>query len=114
VWIDKGGRVLVADRENERVQVFDKNGELLTIWPTNLIGQAVIYVDAANIVYIVEHNADLVSVLTLEVGRLAQWDDPASRSCHGIWDDFHGDFYIMRARPWGQHQLVVKHVRLHK
>ncbi|HZL99845.1 MAG TPA: hypothetical protein VFD43_06300, partial [Planctomycetota bacterium] len=52
VWIARDGRVLVADRENDRVQVFDQNGKLLRIWPTKLIGPAVIYVDREDIVYI--------------------------------------------------------------
>jgi hypothetical protein len=34
------GRVIVADRENDRVQVFDQNGKLLTVWSTELIGPA--------------------------------------------------------------------------
>ncbi len=111
VWIDKDGRVLVADRENDRVQVFDQNGKLLKIWPTQLIGPAVFYVDADNIVYIVEHNSGMVSVLTLEGERLAQWGDPSFRSCHGIWGDSHGDLYVVRAGPWGRRRRVVKHVR---
>jgi DNA-binding beta-propeller fold protein YncE len=112
VWITRDGRVLVADRENDRVQVFDQNGKLLTIWPTKLIGPAVIYVDADNIVYIVEHNAGLVSVLTLEGERLAQWGDPSFKSCHGICCDSRGDLYVVRAGPWGRRRRVVKHVRL--
>src|SRR2546430_3143893 len=35
VWIDRRGRVLVADRENDRVQVFDQDGKLLNVWPTD-------------------------------------------------------------------------------
>ena len=62
VWIDKYGRVLVADRENDRVQVFDQDGKLLQVWPTTLIGPAFFYVDADDIVYIPEHNGGLVSV----------------------------------------------------
>ena len=46
VWIDRHGRVLVSDRENDRVQVFDQEGQLLNVWPTKLIGPAVFYVDA--------------------------------------------------------------------
>ena len=42
VWIDRRGRLLVADRENDRVQVFDQDGRLLGVWPTKLIGPAVI------------------------------------------------------------------------
>ena len=44
VWIDRRGRLLVADHENDRVQVFDQNGKLLTVWPTELIGPAFFYV----------------------------------------------------------------------
>src|SRR6266699_2300113 len=36
VWIDRRGRVLVADRENDRVQIFDQDGKLLQVWPTEL------------------------------------------------------------------------------
>jgi streptogramin lyase len=112
VWIDRRGRVLIADRENDRVQVFDQNGKLLTIWPTKLIGPAVIYVDAEDIVYIVEHNAGLVSVLTLDGERLAQWGDPSFKSCHGVCCDSRGDLYIVRAGPWGRRRRIVKHARL--
>lgn len=112
VWIDRKGRVLVADRENDRVQVFGQDGGLLGIWPVELIGPAVIYVDADDIVYIVEHNAGLVSVLTLEGERLAQWGDPSFRSCHGIWGDSHGDLYVVRPGAWGRRRRIVKHVRL--
>ena len=83
IWIDRHGRVLVCDRENDRVQVFDQEGKLLRVWPTKLIGPAVFYVDADDIVYIPEHNGGLVSVLTLDGERLAQWGDPSFRSCHG-------------------------------
>jgi hypothetical protein len=40
IWLDRRGRLLVADRENDRVQVFDQGGTLLEIWPTELIGPA--------------------------------------------------------------------------
>jgi DNA-binding beta-propeller fold protein YncE len=112
VWIDRKGRVLVADRENDRVQVFDQQGRLLKIWPTKLIGPAVMYVDDEDTVYIVEHNCGMVSVLTLEGERLTQWGDPTFRSCHGIWGDSHGDLYVVRAGPWGRRRRVVKHVRV--
>ena len=34
IWVDRRGRVLVADRENDRVQIFDQSGKLLEIWST--------------------------------------------------------------------------------
>ena len=79
VWIDKEGRVLVADRENDRVQVFTQEGEHLTTWPTKLIGPALFYLDDEDIVYIPEHNGGLVSILTLDGERLAQWGSEIHR-----------------------------------
>jgi len=112
VWIDTRGRVLVCDRENDRVQVFDQAGQFQRVWPTKLIGPAVFYVDAHDIVYIPEHNGGLLSVLTLEGERLAQWGDPSFRSCHGIWGDSRGDLYVVRPGAWGRQRRVVKHVRV--
>ncbi|HET7158354.1 MAG TPA: peptidyl-alpha-hydroxyglycine alpha-amidating lyase family protein [Burkholderiales bacterium] len=112
VWIDRKGRVLIADRENDRVQVFDQEGKLLTIWPTKLIGPAVMFVDNEDVVYIVEHNSGMVSVLTLDGERLAHWGDPAFRSCHGVCVDSRGDLYVVRAGSWGRRRRVVKHVRV--
>jgi DNA-binding beta-propeller fold protein YncE len=112
VWIDRHGRVLVCDRENDRVQVFDQGGRLVSVWPTVLIGPAVFYVDARDIVYIPEHNGGLLSVLTLEGERLARWGDPSFRSCHGVWGDSRGDLYVVRPGAWGRQRRVVKHVRV--
>jgi sugar lactone lactonase YvrE len=95
------------------VQIFDQAGALLHIWPTRLVGPAVFYVDAADIVYIPEHNGGLVSVLTLDGERLAQWGDPSFRSCHSIWGDSHGDLYVVRPGTGGGGRRVVKHVRVH-
>ena len=112
IWIDRGGRLLVADRENDRIQVFDQHGRLLTVWSSKLIGVAAIYVDRDDIVYVVEHNAGMVSVLNMEGERLAQWGDESFRSCHGIWGDSRGDLYVVRPGAWGRRRRVVKHVRV--
>jgi DNA-binding beta-propeller fold protein YncE len=112
VWIDRRGRVLVCDRENDRVQIFDQHGKFLESWPTTLIGPAVFYVDQDDVVYIPEHNGGMISVLTLDGERLAQWGDPSFRSCHGIWGDSRGDLYVVRPGSWGRTRRIVKHVRV--
>jgi DNA-binding beta-propeller fold protein YncE len=112
VWIDRRGRVMVADRENDRVQVFDQQGKLLTVWPTELIGPAFFYVDADDIVYVPEHNGGFISLLTLDGERLSRWGDgPAMRSTHGIWVDSHRDIYAVQPGEWGRVRRVVKYVR---
>ena len=112
IWIDRHGRVLVADRENDRVQVFTQDGEHLTTWPTKLIGPAVFCVDDQDIVYIAEHNGGMVSVLTLDGERLARWGSETYRTCHGIWVDSHGDVYVAQpGAAGGQPRKVVKYLR---
>jgi streptogramin lyase len=111
VWIDRRGRLLVADRENDRVQVFDQSGKLLDIWKTELIGPAFFYVDADDIVYIPEHNGGLFSILTLDGERLARWGAPIHKSCHGVWGDSHGDIYVVMPGEWGRTRRVVKFER---
>jgi hypothetical protein len=104
--------VLVADRENDRVQVFDQNGKLLQVWPVELIGPAFFYVDKNDIVYIPEHNGGMVSILTLDGERLARWGGPIHRSCHGIWGDSRGDFYCVQPGEWTPRaRRVVKYER---
>ncbi len=112
IWVDRAGRLLVADRENDRVQVFDQAGALLGIWPTELIGPAFFYVDADDVVYIPEHNGGMVSVLTLEGERLARWGGPVHKSCHGIWGDSRGDIYVVQPGDWGRVRRVVKYERV--
>ncbi len=111
VWIDRHGRVLVADRENDRVQVFTQDGESLSVWPTELIGPAVIYIDGDDIAYVPEHNAGLFSILTLEGERLARWGSEVNRSCHGVWVDSHGDIYVVQPGGFGRKRRVVKYHR---
>ena len=114
VWVDREGRVLVADRENDRVQVFTQEGEFLAIWPVQLIGPAVIYVDDEDTVYITEHNGGMVSILTLEGELLARWGSLTYRTCHGVWVDSHRDLYVVQPGEEGggsRRRKVVKYVR---
>jgi len=113
VWIDRRGRLLVADRENDRVQIFDQDGKLLEVWPTELIGPAFFYVDADDAVYIPEHNRGGISICTLDGERLARWGDgPVHRSTHGIWVDRQGDLYAVQPGEWGRIRRIVKYERL--
>ena len=112
VWIDSRGRVLVADRENDRVQAFTQDGEFITQWETKLIGAAVFWVDDEDTVYVAEHNGGYVSILDLDGERLARWGDDSHKSCHGIWVDSHKDIYVVQPGGWTpRSRRVVKFVR---
>jgi NAD(P)-dependent dehydrogenase (short-subunit alcohol dehydrogenase family) len=111
IWYDSRGRLLVADRENDRVQVFDLDGNLLNVWPTELIGPAFFYVDDEDVVYIPEHNGGLFSILTLDGERLARWGAPIHRSIHGVWGDSEKSIYVVQPGEWGRVRRVVKYSR---
>ena len=53
VKIDANGRVLVADRGNSRIQVFNNDGELLEIW-THYGKPSGLFIDQNNVLYAVD------------------------------------------------------------
>ena len=114
VRIDKDDRVLVCDRSNNRVQIFDTEGEFLTEW-TDLNHPDTIHIDEDDIVYIAEMD-QRVSILNLDGELLSRWgkgerlDEPGEfRGCpHGIWTDSVGDIYVSEVQT---DQRVQKFVR---
>ncbi|MCL4534374.1 MAG: peptidyl-alpha-hydroxyglycine alpha-amidating lyase family protein [Bacteroidetes bacterium] len=100
LWADRTGRVLVADRENSRVQIFTSDGAFITEWP-NLMRPADVFVDPDDNIYVAEIDGR-ISIRDLAGNLLAQFggDDAEARShvqtAHSIWVDRHGDLYIGR------------------
>jgi DNA-binding beta-propeller fold protein YncE len=116
IAVDRNGRVLVADRENDRVQVFSPEGEFLTIW-TDVQRPTQIFIDREDRLYVSElwwHVGQFsyahgeieqarpgrVSVLDLDGNVLARWGNadacaPGSFVApHGLCVDSHGDVYV--------------------
>jgi len=65
VWIDRRGRVLVADRRKRPGAGLRQNGKFLNVWADRTNRPAFFYVDADDAVYIPEHNGGMISILTL-------------------------------------------------
>jgi sugar lactone lactonase YvrE len=57
IAIDSQGRVFVADRYNNRVQVFDQNGEHLATW-TQFGRPSGIYIDVHDIIYVTDSESN--------------------------------------------------------
>ena len=53
VWTASDGRVLVADRENDRIQIFSPDGEFIEQW-TDVQRPTAIYIDRDGLVYVSE------------------------------------------------------------
>ncbi|MQF70014.1 hypothetical protein FIM12_06760, partial [SAR202 cluster bacterium AD-804-J14_MRT_500m] len=108
LWVDSRGRLLVADRENDRIQAFSQDGDFLDQWNLDLIGPAVVHVDGNDIAYVPEHNGGLFSIITLDGERIARWGSDINITCHGAWVDSRGDVYVVQPGNFGKKRRVVK------
>jgi hypothetical protein len=103
VWILNDGRVVVVDRENNRLQVFTSDGKFLDAWsgfkqPLDIWG------DAEDNLFV----TDLVPSLTMlardgkRVGRCR----PVLNGAHGIWGDRDGNIFLAEPNPSRLTRLV--------
>ncbi|HYL82241.1 MAG TPA: peptidyl-alpha-hydroxyglycine alpha-amidating lyase family protein, partial [Candidatus Acidoferrum sp.] len=98
LWVDKSGRVWVADRENSRIQIFREDGKFLTQW-TDLIRPTDVCIHD-DVVYVTEL-CRRVSIFTLEGELLSRWgneghavEDPLFYAPHAVAVDSRGDLYV--------------------
>ena len=91
IWVHWDGRVMVCDRENNRIQLFTGHGEYLGMW-TDLARPCDIYVDHDGIAYVVELDA-FMTILNMDGEVLAKVDIGGDGG-HAVWADSHGDLYI--------------------
>lgn len=57
IALDSGGRVFVADRGNNRIQIFDADGKYIAEWKQ--FGRpSAIYIDASDTLYVSDHSSD--------------------------------------------------------
>jgi peptidylglycine monooxygenase len=96
VWIDAENRVLIADRENNRVQVFDREGTYLTEWrdlyhPMDICS----YADGS---ILVTDQVPRLSLFSLD-GRLTGRCRPALNGAHGVCADRQGNIFLAEMIP---------------
>ena len=96
VWVHTDGRVFVADRENNRIQIFDAEGKYLDEWG-GLARPCDIYIDEDEILYVPELDG-FISILSIEGDIIASWGSPLDagwgNGAHAVWMDSHGDLYV--------------------
>lgn len=115
IVLDSDDRVLVADRENSRIQVFTSAGKYITEW-NNVIRPDDLFIDSEGILYVAElgqiagRSPDVeilphmpharVSLLDLDGNIIHRFGgaDPVKPgnffAPHGIWADSNGDLYV--------------------
>ena len=98
VWVHTDGRVFVADRENNRIQIFSPDGAFLNQW-TDFARPCDIYVDSENTMYVVELDA-FVRIVTIDGQLLTRWPAPTEAEpgtgAHALRLDSRGDMYVNR------------------
>jgi len=97
VWVDEQERVLVCDRENYRVQHFDREGAYLGEWSR---WQRPMQIFVREGVMYVTHAGAEVSIRTPDGELLTSWPYESvlvheqERSPHSVWVDSRGDIYV--------------------
>ncbi|MCY4110801.1 MAG: hypothetical protein OXF96_02535 [Chloroflexi bacterium] len=98
IWVLRDGRVLVADRENDRIQVFDRDGAYITEWGDIPLPSDFYVDEERGAVFVSELNRG-ITVFDLDgkvITRWAQEREPPDRigGPHGIWVDDQGAIYV--------------------
>jgi hypothetical protein len=91
------GRVIVADRENNRLQVFDAGGQYLTSW-SDVYHPMDVFVDADDSVYVTDQIPRLSKFGS--DGTLLGRCRPVLIGAHGIWIDSRVISTWPRRRRW--------------
>jgi DNA-binding beta-propeller fold protein YncE len=96
IWALADGRVAVTDRENNRLQVFSAQGELLAIWP-DFYQPMDIFQDTAGRLYVTD-KVPRLTMLALD-GTLLGRCRPVLNGAHGMWGDRAGNLYMAEMNP---------------
>lgn len=109
VRVDRKDRVLVVDRGNSRVHIFDANGNFLSAW-THLTAANDLFIDANDVVYLAEATkrisiVDLAGNIITQFGDAGHGPGQIVDAPHGIWIDSHGDIYMCEV-PWTPNRIT--------
>lgn len=103
--IDKDGRIYVADRSNDRIQVFNQDGTWVATWP-NIASPACVWVDESNAVWVCGRTTNRMLKYDTEGHLLYYWGTYGRTSGgfdegsggferpHGMSVDRDGNFYV--------------------
>jgi peptidylglycine monooxygenase len=91
IWVTEDDRVLVADRENGRVQVFGRDGTFVDEW-TDFYRPTNIFVDRHGSIFV----SDLIPRISVfdRDGRLVDRLRPYHNNAHGVWNDKSGSIFL--------------------
>jgi DNA-binding beta-propeller fold protein YncE len=93
VVVDSKGRIIVADAENSRIQVFDWNGKFLEQW-TNFPAKprGALYIAPDDTLYV--SHVDTESITIMKDGKVLDSITKVGLRPHGLTVDRKGDIYV--------------------
>jgi DNA-binding beta-propeller fold protein YncE len=104
VWVHHDGRVLVVDRENNRIQIFSMDGTYLDQW-TGFSSPCDVFVDSDDMVFVAEGASAAFSrnvpdpsvfirIMTMDGEVVSSWGAPRGEGAHNVWADSEGSLYV--------------------
>ena len=115
LWVDdRRSRVLVMDRENNRIQIFDFEGAYMGEW-TDVEMPMDMYIGLDDVVYVSEAPSR-ISIFSPDGELLSRWGEAGSApgqfedAPHGIWVDSRGDLYVAEVAT--VHNRIQKFARM--
>jgi len=109
VGVDKNDNVYICDRENNRIQIFDVDGNYLREW-SDVVGPGDIFF-RNDVAYVVEQGGgNGISIWTLDGDLITRWrgNVDACQAAHGGALDSDGNVYIAEIGEPGTGQRVTK------
>jgi DNA-binding beta-propeller fold protein YncE len=107
VVVDSKGRLIVADAENGRVQVFDQNGKFIEQW-TDFIAKprGAMYITADDTLYISHVDAEAISIV--KNGKVVDVIKGVGGRPHGMTLDREGNIYVSFPLSMGVKKIAKK------
>ena len=105
VTVDAKGRVYVADRTNQRVQVFDADGNFIAKWTDVGAPWGLYYTAKENAIYMCDGNNNRIVKLNTEgqiLGVLGEYGKKPGKLdfAHNIAVDSAGSIYVVEIKNW--------------
>jgi DNA-binding beta-propeller fold protein YncE len=107
VVLDSKGRLIVADAENSRVQVFDQNGKFIEQW-TDFIAKprGAMYITPDDTLYISHVDAEAISIV--KNGKVVDVIKGVGGRPHGMTLDHEGNIYVSFPLSQGVKKIAKK------